>query len=101
MQNRWKLIITISIIFGLAIAVVLPLYYFDILLPKKHNIYDYVYPNPLWFASTLSDLVAENDSSVHFCMTNFSNIPELVSLAFGGVIPFASIQTLYTSSKGN
>ena len=76
MQNRWKLIITISIIFGLSIAVVLPLYYFDILLPKKHNIYDYVYPNPLWFASTLSDLVAENDSSVHFCMTNFSNILE-------------------------
>ncbi|MCG3258068.1 MAG: hypothetical protein KAU62_18310 [Candidatus Heimdallarchaeota archaeon] len=70
MQKYLRIVISIGILISISLAIALPIYYLVIEQPKKPITDKYVYPNALWNASILSDMVVENDNITHFCFSN-------------------------------
>jgi hypothetical protein len=72
MKKKTKYLFTsFTITLVLFFSICIPLFFVFKQNNNKKN--QYIYPNPLWNSSNLSDMVVENDSYIHFCLTESKN----------------------------
>lgn len=73
MNNQQKLALIIGFLICFS-AVFAPIFYFFILPSiRSRQHLNYVYPNPLWSKTKYSDMVVEDDTSIHFVISNSSS----------------------------
>ncbi|MHA1667346.1 MAG: hypothetical protein ACTSUR_01710 [Candidatus Heimdallarchaeaceae archaeon] len=71
MKKKTRFLLTFSIItLVLVLSIYISLFY---MFKQKNKKNQFIYPNSLWTGSNLSDLTVENDSCVHFCLTESKN----------------------------